>query len=136
MNKFFIIFLFLSALTFSQVDSSECEKLNEYFQEKSNVHSVWVEHMPEMIGGFDSLNSLIHYPASALKDSVEGKVYILVVIDSLGNPICPSVIKAVNPALDNEALRVVMLMRFKPALYRGKPVTTPIALPIVFKLLD
>ena len=45
------------------------------------------------------------------------------------------VIKSVDPALDNEAIRVIKLLpAFKPGKQGGKPVNVWFNLPVMFKL--
>ncbi len=77
----------------------------------------------------------LHYPEKALKDKVEGKVYVQFVIDTTGKVVEPKVIRGVSPELDAEALRVVSEMpAWKPGMQRGKPVRVSFTLPVIFKL--
>lgn len=77
----------------------------------------------------------LHYPEKALKDKVEGKVFVQFVIDTTGKVVEPKVIKSVSPELDAEALRVVSEMpAWKPGMQRGKPVRVSFTLPVIFKL--
>ena len=78
----------------------------------------------------------LHYPEKALKDKVEGKVFVQFVIDTTGKVVEPKVIRGVSPELDAEALRVVSEMpAWKPGMQRGKPVRVSFTLPVIFKLL-
>jgi len=83
-----------------------------------------VEKMPELLNRGE-LNFQFVYPDSALKSSVEGKVYILAVIDTSGIPICFEVIKGIGFGCDEEALRVMRKSRFTPAEIRSKKSFTP-----------
>ena len=77
----------------------------------------------------------LHYPEKALKNKVEGKVFVQFVIDTTGKVVEPKVIKSVSPELDAEALRVVSGMpAWKPGMQRGKPVRVSFTLPVIFKL--
>lgn len=77
----------------------------------------------------------LHYPEKALKDKVEGKVFVQFVIDTTGKVVEPKVIRGVSPELDAEALRVVSEMpAWKPGMQRGKPVRVSFTLPVIFKL--
>lgn len=77
----------------------------------------------------------LHYPEKALKDKVEGKVFVQFVIDTTGKVVEPKVIKSVSPELDAEALRVVSEMpAWNPGMQRGKPVRVSFTLPVIFKL--
>jgi protein TonB len=77
----------------------------------------------------------ITYPKSALKDSIQGKVYISYTIDVLGKINHPLIIKGVRKDLDEEALRVVKLLGdWTPAIENGKKVAVKYVLPINFKI--
>ena len=93
-----------------------------------------VEEMPEIIGGMRRIAELIRYPEIAKKAGVEGTVIVQFVVDENGNVRDARVIKGVGAGLDEEALRVVKLLKFKPGKQRGKPVRVRMALPIRFEL--
>lgn len=77
----------------------------------------------------------IKYPVSALQNKISGKVYIKVVIDSLGKPKEVTILKGVNRDLDSEALRVISLIdNWFPALNEGKPVESTISIPVTFDI--
>jgi periplasmic protein TonB len=136
MNKFFIIFLFLSSFTFSQVDSSECDKLYKEFQTQDEGLGCFrpIQKMIDLVGGLDTIQSLINYPSLAKEQGIEGKVYVSLIVDSLGNSVCLSIAKGINHELDQEALRVVKLLQFIPAMDKGKNITLPATISIIFKL--
>ena len=90
--------------------------------------------MPEIIGGKDSLQNKIHYPLEAIKNRIEGKVYVLAYIDTMGNPQNITVIKGIGYGCDEEALRIVKNTKFTPAITKGKKIRCSIALPIKFEL--
>ncbi len=93
-----------------------------------------VEQMPELVGGLKRIAELIRYPEIAKKAGVEGTVIVQFVVDENGNVRDPVVIKGVGAGLDEEALRVVKQLKFKPGMQRGKPVRVRMALPIRFEL--
>ena len=77
----------------------------------------------------------IKYPISALQNKISGKVYIKVVINSLGKPKEVTILKGVNRDLDSEALRVISLIdNWFPALNEGKPVESTISIPVTFEI--
>ena len=90
--------------------------------------------MPEIIGGLDLLQNEIQYPTEALINQIEGKVYILAFIDTLGNPLNAKPIKGIGYGCDEEARRLIMQSKFTPAMTRGKKVNSQVSIPIVFKL--
>jgi len=67
-------------------------------------------------------------------DSVEGKVWIELIILKDGTTIEHNIIKGLREDLDNEALRVAKLLKFEePATLRGRPINIEYSIPIEFK---
>lgn len=92
-------------------------------------------------GGYDAMLKFLQenvvYPPKAVKDSVQGKVFVKFVIDSLGYVGEVKVVRSVREDLDSEAVRVVKMMpRFSPARWFGKTVSSKMTLPVTFKLQD
>lgn len=90
--------------------------------------------MVKPIGGLEGIHQKLNYPKEALENKIEGKVYVLIIIDSVGNLLCPKVIKGLGYGCDQEAMRVVTDTKFISTLHRGKPITTLVSIPITFKL--
>lgn len=116
-----------------------------YCQSSSiNCDSLYVIHYgdfvvqkgPELVGTLDSLQLRLIYPQQAVENNIEGKVYVIVVVDSAGNQLCTKVIKSLGYGCDEEALRLVKSSKFLPGLIKGKPYTMPVSIPIVFSLKD
>jgi TonB family protein len=76
----------------------------------------------------------LRYPEAAHAAKVEGRVVISFVVDETGQVTRPSVLQGIGHGCDEEALRVVQLLRFEPGQKDGKVVPTKLALPINFKL--
>ena len=95
---------------------------------------VIVEDMPVMIGGTEAIYSKIKYPEIAQKAGVEGRVFVQFVVDEQGNVTDPVIQRGIGAGCDQEALRVVRLLKFTPGKQRGKPVKVKMSLPITFKL--
>jgi TonB family protein len=98
-----------------------------------------VEKMPEYTGGQDALIDFlrknIKYPEAALKQGIEGTVYLTFVVRASGDVSNVKVLRGIDKACDTEAVRVVKLMpKWKPGEYKGKPVNVQFNLPIKFKL--
>jgi TonB family protein len=94
---------------------------------------------PEFPGGdlarYKYMSEKIIYPADAIKEGIEGKVYIKFIIDERGKVINPKVIKGVHPSLDKVALDVVSSMPdWKPGMKSGKSIDSEMTLPISFNL--
>lgn len=95
---------------------------------------VIVEQMPELIGGLQSVQKRINYPAIAKKAGVEGRVIVQFVVNEEGNVIDPVVVRGIGAGCDDEAIRAVAMAKFKPGKQRGQPVRVKMSLPITFKL--
>lgn len=95
---------------------------------------VAVEEMPEPIGGMYSIQSKIKYPEIAKRAGIEGKVYVLALIDENGNVASARIIKGIGAGCDEAALDAVTQTKFKPGRQKGKPVKVQVSIPIVFKL--
>ena len=75
------------------------------------------------------------YPKSALKDSIQGKVYVSYTIDTLGKINNPFIIKGIREDLNKESLRVIKLLGdWSPAIENGKKVPVRYILPLNFKI--
>lgn len=79
--------------------------------------------------------SNIQYPINAIEHNITGKVYVSVVIDSLGNAKNLKILKGVNSDLDLEALRVIGLIKnWLPAISNGKAIESKITIPVYFQI--
>jgi TonB family protein len=96
----------------------------------------YVDQMPK--AGYDYnkyLNGHIHYPDTARKHKIQGRVIIKFIVNEDGSISDCQVMRGIGGGCDDEALRVVRSFpRWKPGLQDGKPVKVYFTLPIVFKL--
>jgi len=127
--KIIIVLIFYSMLVYCQNKSINCDSLFYFYSQ-----NIGRDKVPELIGGMDSLLSRLIYPENARRNKIEGKVYILAIIDEAGNVTCIKVIKRLGIGCDEEALRLINTSSFYPASLRNKPVTCIIAIPLVFSL--
>jgi TonB family protein len=100
---------------------------------------VVVEEMPMFPGGEAALLEYIRentqYPEVAKENNVQGKVIVRFCVTSKGTVDQISVLKGVDPELDEEAKRVVStLPPFRPGRQDGKPVPVWFMVPITFTL--
>lgn len=98
-----------------------------------------VEEMPEFPGGETALRQKIanniKYPFEAMKDSIQGKVYVTFIVSKEGTVKDSRIARGVHPLLDKEALRVVgELPQWMPGRQRGKEVNVSYTVPINFVL--
>ena len=77
----------------------------------------------------------LRYPEIAAENGVYGRVTLQFVIDENGNLVDPVIIRGVDPALDAEALRVVLASpKWTPGRQRNRPVKISYTFPINFTL--
>ena len=113
---------------------SNCQKMRDSLALNYNWDVV-SQKMPEIIGGYDSLLLNLQYPEEAVKNKIEGKVYVSILVDTSGNPLCPKIIgKRLGYGCDKEAVRLVMNARFTPAMSHDKKRIMQMVVPISFKL--
>ena len=90
--------------------------------------------MPEFPGGMPALMEFIRKNLRHDKAEKRERVIIQIVVDKKGNVTNPVVLRSTNPALDEEALRIVSLMpKWKPGRQSGKPEKVRYAIPVTFE---
>ena len=92
------------------------------------------EKMPEIKGGLKALSKIIKYPKEAKKLGVQGVVYVQFIVDEKGAVVDPKLIRKLGAGCDEEALRALEKLKFKPGYVQGKPVKARFTLPIRFAL--
>ncbi len=112
---------------------------NEDLDGKETVYNI-PSKMPEFSGGqkemFRFLGTNIKYPRSALKNGIEGTVYIGFVIEKDGSVTNTIIKRGISTDCNQEALRVIKLMndKWQPGTFKGQNVRVAYTLPIKFKL--
>ena len=93
---------------------------------------------PEYPGGKEALQKFVQehlkYPAEALKNKTEGKVYLSYKIDYDGSVTDVKILNSLGDGCDEEAKRVVRLLKFSVQKNRGTKLTVRRKLNIGFKL--
>lgn len=73
------------------------------------------------------------YPPIAKDAGIQGTVFVYFVVDKTGKVADAKVLRAVDPRLDKEALRVIQsLPKFEPGEQRGKSVSVQYTIPVKF----
>jgi len=94
--------------------------------------------LPRYGGGKKEFNKFIsnnlRYPKAALEAGIEGKVLVEYEIDDNGFVHNPRVLRSLGYGCDEEAVRIVGLLRFKKVKNRGVRVRVNTKTNIVFKL--
>jgi TonB family protein len=74
------------------------------------------------------------YPESALRDSLEGKVFLKVWVDRKGRVREVIVLKSSDDIFIAPAIEAVKQWVFTPAIYNGEPVSVWVSIPIRYRL--
>ncbi len=95
-------------------------------------------HRPEYPGGPKAMQQFIRqnlkYPPEALKNKIEGAVYITYDIDYKGNVVETKVLSSLGHGCDEEAIRLVKSLKFHVAKHRGMRVLFHQKIHIRFRL--
>ncbi|HPH75562.1 MAG TPA: energy transducer TonB [Bacteroidales bacterium] len=116
------------------------EQVQEEIEEEAPQEVfVVVEEMPSFPGGdaelFNFIYSNINYPEIAKENNIQGRVTLRFCVTYKGTVDQVSVVRGVDPSLDEEAIRVIkMLPLWKPGKQGGKPVNVWYSVPIKFEL--
>lgn len=98
-----------------------------------------LDEMPVFPGGMNAmwqfLAANLHYPAVCEENGIQGRVLIQFIVEKDGSFSNMKVVKSVDPALDNEALRIAKSMpKWTPGKLKGELVRVKYTMPISFKL--
>ena len=98
-----------------------------------------VEEMPQFPGGpsalFEYLSNNLQYPVVAEENGVQGRVIVTFIVEKDGSISNAKVVKAVDPSLDKEAIRLVESMpNWIPGKQNGEPVRVKYTVPVTFRL--
>ena len=97
------------------------------------------DKQPEYPGGINALMRFLSqnlvYPQEAMANNLQDKVIVKFIVNTKGDVEYPEIMSGKYPVLNQEALRVVSLLKgFKPGEKNGEAVKTWFTLPINFKL--
>lgn len=76
------------------------------------------------------------YPYEMRQSGLVGQVNLSFVVDRMGSVVNPVVTRSNNPAFDQPAITALLEWRFEPGTIDGRPVNTPMSVPIVFAFND
>jgi len=101
----------------------------------------FVEQMPELPGGGGQLaivvaiQKAVRYPAMALRNQVEGRVYVSFTVDSKGEVTDVKIVKGLGSGIDEETIRAIKtLPRFIPGKQNGREVSVSFTVPVTYKI--
>ena len=98
-----------------------------------------VDEMPQFPGGpgalFEYIGKSLKYPAEAEKAGTQGRVIATFVVEKDGSITNAKVVKAIDPLLDAEALRIIHEMpKWNPGKQDGELMRVKYTIPISFRL--
>ncbi len=95
-------------------------------------------HIPTYPGGKQAYMSFISenivYPENALTKGVEGDVYIKYTVNNIGEIVDVEITKGIGHGCDEEAMRVIRMMKYEPARNRGVKMKAEMKTRITFRL--
>lgn len=108
-------------------------------EKDEDVIFVAVDKMPEFPGGIKELYAFLSkkivYPAAQKEMGIQGKVICQFVVNTDGSIVDVNVVRGVDPALDNEAIRVIKIMpKWNAGEQSKKKVRVKYTLPVVFTI--
>jgi len=122
-----------------EIQMYDFEVTEEQEEEEEQIFVI-VEDMPTFHGGDvdkfrDWVQSRVKYPQIAAENGIQGRVFIMFVVEPDGSVSNVTILRSVDPALDNEAKRVVESSpKWVPGKQRGAPVRVRFSMPINFQL--
>lgn len=124
----FLLFLALTLTLFSDNFASAV------FLPQEDPYAAFAEVMPEPSGGMSAITKKIAYPETARKNGIEGKVYVLVMVNEKGGVDNVKVIRGIGAGCDEAAVKAVKETKFSPGKNKGINIKVKLSLPITFKL--
>ncbi|WP_025764407.1 M56 family metallopeptidase [Dyadobacter tibetensis] len=119
-------------------DYESAQKRIEKELEGKKIFTV-VEQQPEFVGGveamYEFLGTHLKYPEEAVKEKIEGRVFLSFVVTESGEIGQITILKGLGHGCDEEAVRVLKSFpKWKPGYQDGKAINVKYNLPIHFQL--
>jgi protein TonB len=102
-------------------------------QDSDEIYTV-VDEMPEIVGGLSSLYNQIEYPRQAVRQGVEGRVFVQFVVDESGNAVDPVILRDIGAGCGEAAVKAIQKVKFTPGKQNGAPVKVKFSLPVSFEI--
>jgi protein TonB len=123
------------------VDYTPPPQVAQVIQEKPKEEEIveFADQTPEFPGGYPAMEKYIqehiHYPPAAIDANIQGTVYLKFLVSSEGKISAVTILKDIGGGCGEEAKRIVMSMpAWNPGKMNGKPVKTPVQIPVKFIL--
>jgi protein TonB len=92
------------------------------------------EGTPQLIGGIEGLQRSIVYSPLLRRITVEGYVFVHLVVDETGTPTEVEVARSLQKDFDQAAVEAVRRARFIPGTLNGEPIRVRWTIPVPFRL--
>ena len=97
--------------------------------------------MPQLPGGggtaaiVAAIQQAVRYPRQALRNGVEGKVFVSFTVDPKGEVTDVKIVKGLGSGLDEETMRAIKtLPRFIPGKQNGREVSVSFTVPVTYRI--
>ncbi|MBX3006670.1 MAG: energy transducer TonB [Melioribacteraceae bacterium] len=126
-RKFLILALMICTFTFNQINASALfSGEDEYI--------LAMEKPAAPVDGLQGIYQKITYPKIAISSKVEGKVYVLVLVNEKGDVDDAKIVKGIGAGCDEEAVKAIKKTKFSPGIHNGQPTKSKLSLAVQFKL--
>ena len=116
-------------------------KTDNVVAEVSSKPYIFVEQMPELPSGggqpaiVAAIQKAVRYPSMALRNQVEGRVYVSFTVDPQGEVTDVKIVKGLGSGIDEETIRAIKtLPRFIPGKQNGREVSVSFTVPVTYKI--
>jgi protein TonB len=114
------------------------ESLTYDVPEEDTTIFIRSEVQPKPVGGYElfyaQLSKKLNYPKQAIRNGIDGKVYVEFVVESTGKINQLKILKGIGAGCDEEAIRVLSLINWEPGKQRGIPVNVRMVMPVIFRV--
>ena len=102
-------------------------------EQKAEYREV-VDSPPEIVGGLSSLAKKLVYPPEAVRDSIQGKVFVLAFVNEQGKVESAEVLESPHDLLSKAASDAVRQVEFTQGVWKGKRTKVRVTVPVLFRL--
>lgn len=129
-----ILILLSNTVVFAQENNDDCQDRWKELQALYSGEAGWtayvLESTPVLIGGLDSLQSIISNTKQATQSSIEATVFVSAIIDTTGAPYDLKIECGIDKSIDESVLNALGQMQFIPGKQRGRKVKGRMYLPV------
>lgn len=126
-RKYLLLALVGIVFSFNQINAA-----NIFPGEEEYIIAMEKPPVPE--DGIQGIHKKITYPKLAVSAKVEGKVYVLVLVNEKGDVDDAKIVKGIGAGCDEEAVKAIKKTKFSPGIHNGQPTKSKLSLAVQFKL--